>query len=66
MTRHSGSAPEKFKLCKFCGSKNTKELLSNDDENIYRYTYFGWCFNCLDTYDYSIRVDTVHDRKGRI
>lgn len=66
MSRHRGSTPDIFKLCKFCGSKNTKELLSNDDENIYRFIYFGWCKDCQDTYDYSLRVDTVHDRKGRI
>jgi len=66
MARHKGSAPEKFKLCKYCGSKNTKELLSNDDENIYRYTYFGWCFSCKDTYNYSLRVDTVQDKEKRI
>lgn len=66
MARYNSDAPEKFRRCKSCGSNNTKELLNKEDESTYRYTYFGWCFNCLDTYYYSFHVDNVWDRKGRI
>lgn len=56
---------EKFKECRQCGSKNTVELTSTQEE-IYRFVYFGWCRSCEDVYDYSLRVDIVWDKEGRI
>lgn len=57
---------ERFKTCDLCNGTNTTEIACRQDEESYRYMYFGWCRDCRDQYSYSLNVQTVWDNKGRI
>lgn len=55
---------EKFKQCKHCYSMDTKMIEHGSNDKLF--FYFGWCMACKDHYEYTVFVETVRDRKGRL
>lgn len=64
MRQPKPGSPERFKTHRGCGSTNTEQIGMADNE--FGVVYVGWCYDCLKSFAYLLRVEIVRDQRGRI
>lgn len=55
---------ERFQKCRQCGGTNTDAVGIAESSTVL--AFIGWCWSCRRDFIYSVPIEIVHDRQGRI
>lgn len=57
---------DRLKKCYRCLKTNTVQIATSESDDEMSLVYCGWCNDCNAPFSYRMRVDIVHDQRGRI